>query len=149
MPSLNFREFDVYYLGESFAGYLRVPSAHYIKDIKRKNTPELYKNKRNEVDIQYTDIRGKSLGIGIANRPIDHPEAQNPPIENETGREKIDLNGKIAILITEKLPANFIKAFGVERAYTLILSMGGTSVQIYGGNRDEILQAAISLIKIN
>lgn len=146
----TFKDFDVYFLGDSFTGYkLMPPFAMYVKDIRREHVPQVHRDKRHEVSISYNNVSGSDLGITLTIRPVNHPSAALPPIEGAYTTETIDFDGERALLIKAELPESFRKAYHIDYGYSLMIAKGNASVEIYGGARDKVFKAARALRKIN
>lgn len=133
----EFKEFDLYYLGDSFAGFNLAGGFEYYKEANQ-NRPKGLPESR--VKLDYTNAANDD-GINIMIWPkFDLSVLINASYPSGK-KSALDINGNQGVLIETN--------WGRQVTRVILLQLGRSSLQIEANDKATLIDAAKHLIKIN
>lgn len=141
----QFKEFDLYYLGESFDGFKFTGDIHFSKRI---GGPDMPGDPRHSAYVSYLNLDlERPGGVGIFIWPTIEPDIENAVLIQDVERTNVTINGNPAVLTVQE---------GHDyNVYRLFINAGSSTLYIASHGKDEaeekdrVIRAAESLIKIN
>jgi len=132
----GFKEFDLYYLGRSFAGR-ELGSFVYARQVQRNRLPGVPGDR---VMIDYQKAEPAGDGVFLTIRPAVRRSVIASALAPVGKKSLVEINGKKAVL---NEAGNAQSPF-----YRLFVNAGNATVEIIAESRDTVLSAARNLVKI-
>ena len=148
----RFKEFDLYYLGQSFEGFVFESPINYYKILNVKEFKAMKGLPDSWADLVYMNPgdEGEEVrdGISISIRPMVKPSVIRSALVPRGGRTmNVEIGGKPAILWESKPNRRFL--------HSLFINIGNSTAQITTSgevgreSKERVIKAAESLVKIN
>ncbi|MBE0448902.1 MAG: hypothetical protein IBX64_12585 [Actinobacteria bacterium] len=148
----HFKEFDLYYLGQSFEGFVFESPINYYKVLNVKEFKAMKGLPDSWADLVYINPEDEREevrdGISISIRPMVEPSVIRSVLVPRGGRTmNVEIDGKPAILWESKPNRHFL--------HSLFINIGNSTVQITTSgavgreSKERVIKAAENLKKIN